>query len=123
MFYLLLAILAEATGTTCVKLSEGFTRLLPSALILVFYGLSLGFFGAGPQEDGSKPRLRHVVWARDSLHSLCWRPVVQGASHRSEGRLARADRGGSGRIESGRSSALTAGCIDVDLRMGQCMDG
>ncbi len=45
MFYLLLAIIAEVTGTTCVKLSEGFTRLLPSVLIFVFYGLSLGFLG------------------------------------------------------------------------------
>ncbi len=45
MFYLLLAILAEVTGTTCVKLSEGFTRLLPSVLVFVFYGLSLGFLG------------------------------------------------------------------------------
>ncbi len=45
MFYLLLAILAEVTGTTCVKLSEGFTRVLPSILIFVFYGLSLGFLG------------------------------------------------------------------------------
>jgi small multidrug resistance pump len=43
VFYLLLAILAEVTGTTCVKLSEGFTRLLPSVLLFVFYGLSLGF--------------------------------------------------------------------------------
>ncbi len=38
-----MAILAEVTGTTCVKLSEGFTRLIPSVLIFVFYGLSLGF--------------------------------------------------------------------------------
>jgi small multidrug resistance pump len=45
LFYLLLAILAEVTGTTCVKLSQGFTRLLPSVLIFVFYGLSLGFLG------------------------------------------------------------------------------
>ncbi len=45
MFYLLLAILAEVTGTICVKLSQGFTRLVPSVLIFVFYGLSLGFLG------------------------------------------------------------------------------
>jgi small multidrug resistance pump len=45
LFYLLLAILAEVTGTTCVKLSQGFTRLVPSVLIFVFYGLSLGFLG------------------------------------------------------------------------------
>ena len=42
MLYLLLAIIAEVTGTTFIKLSEGFTRLLPSVLIFVFYGLSLG---------------------------------------------------------------------------------
>ena len=45
MFYLILAILAEVAGTTSVKLSEGFTRTLPSAMIFVFYGLSLGMLG------------------------------------------------------------------------------
>ncbi len=45
MFYLVLAIIAEVTGTTFVKLSEGFTRLGPSVLILVSYGLSLGMLG------------------------------------------------------------------------------
>ena len=45
LFYLVLAIIAEVTGTTFVKLSEGFTRPLPSVLILVFYGLSLGMLG------------------------------------------------------------------------------
>ncbi len=43
MFYLMLAIIAEVVGTTCVKLSGGFARLVPSVLIFVFYGLSLGF--------------------------------------------------------------------------------
>ena len=43
MFYLMLAIIAEVMGTTCVKLSGGFARLVPSVLIFVFYGLSLGF--------------------------------------------------------------------------------
>ena len=41
MLYLMLAILAEVTGTVFVKLSEGYTRLLPSVLVFVFYGLSL----------------------------------------------------------------------------------
>lgn len=36
--YLILAILFEVLGTTCMKLSEGFTRTLPSVLIFVFYG-------------------------------------------------------------------------------------
>jgi small multidrug resistance pump len=34
------AIILEVSGTTCMKLSEGFTKLLPSVLIFIFYGLS-----------------------------------------------------------------------------------
>ncbi|MCP4541509.1 MAG: multidrug efflux SMR transporter [Chloroflexi bacterium] len=40
--YLILAILAEVSGTTSMKLSEGFTKLVPSVLVFVFYGLVLG---------------------------------------------------------------------------------
>ena len=39
-FYLLGAIVLEVCGTTSMKLSQGFTRLWPSILIFVFYGLS-----------------------------------------------------------------------------------
>lgn len=35
--YLWLAIGLEVAGTTCMKYSQGFTRLLPSVLIFVFY--------------------------------------------------------------------------------------
>jgi small multidrug resistance pump len=38
--YLAMAILLEVSGTACMKLSYGFTRLLPSALMMVFYLLS-----------------------------------------------------------------------------------
>jgi small multidrug resistance pump len=34
------AILFEVAGTTCMRLSEGFTRLTPSLLIFVFYAIS-----------------------------------------------------------------------------------
>jgi len=34
------AILFEVAGTICMKLSEGFSRLWPSVLIFIFYGLS-----------------------------------------------------------------------------------
>ena len=34
------AILFEVAGTTCMRLSEGFSRWLPSLLIFVFYALS-----------------------------------------------------------------------------------
>jgi small multidrug resistance pump len=38
--YLVLAILLEVSGTTCMKLSEGFSRVVPSILLFVFYTLS-----------------------------------------------------------------------------------
>jgi small multidrug resistance pump len=38
--YLIGAILFEVSGTTCMKLSEGFERLIPSILIFVFYSCS-----------------------------------------------------------------------------------
>ena len=38
--YLASAILFEVAGTTSMKLSLGFTRLLPSILIFVFYAVS-----------------------------------------------------------------------------------
>src|SRR5262245_51703317 len=39
--FLILAILFEITGTTALKLSDGFTKLLPSVAVVVFYALSL----------------------------------------------------------------------------------
>jgi small multidrug resistance pump len=41
--FLLLAILFEVSGTTCMKLSQGFTRLWPSIGLGVFYATSLAF--------------------------------------------------------------------------------
>lgn len=38
--FLMGAILCEVAGTTSMKLSEGFSRLIPSVLIFVFYGLA-----------------------------------------------------------------------------------
>jgi small multidrug resistance pump len=40
--YLVLAIVLEVSGTTSMKLSQGFTKILPSVLMFLFYGLSLG---------------------------------------------------------------------------------
>ncbi len=39
-FYLAGAIALEVAGTTSMKLSAGFTKVLPSVLIFVFYGAS-----------------------------------------------------------------------------------
>ena len=41
--YLIAAILFEVSGTTCMKLSQGFTKIGYSILIVVFYGLCFTF--------------------------------------------------------------------------------
>ena len=38
--FLLLTILSEVSGTISLKLSEGFTKVVPSVLVVVFYGCS-----------------------------------------------------------------------------------
>ncbi len=40
-FYLFVAIVLEVIGTTCMKLSDGFARLLPSIGVAFFYLASL----------------------------------------------------------------------------------
>ena len=40
--YLLLAIILEVAGTTCLKLSDGYERIIPSILVGVFYLTSMG---------------------------------------------------------------------------------
>ena len=42
-FYLLIAILTEVVGTTLMKVSQGLTRLIPSVLMFVLYGISFVF--------------------------------------------------------------------------------
>jgi len=39
-FLLVVAILLEVSGTTSMKMSQGFTYFWPSVLVFVFYGLS-----------------------------------------------------------------------------------
>ncbi|MFL0196226.1 DMT family transporter [Clostridium sp. WILCCON 0269] len=41
--YLILAIILETLGTTCMKISEGFTKLLPALGTLLTYGLCFIF--------------------------------------------------------------------------------
>ena len=38
-----IGIVLEVMGTTCMKLSDGFTRTVPSILMFVFWGLGFGF--------------------------------------------------------------------------------
>jgi len=55
------AILLEVAGTSCMKLSHGFSRIVPSVLIFVFYGLSfVGLTLALKEIDVS---IAYAVWA------------------------------------------------------------
>ncbi len=45
-FYLSLAIVSEVIGTSFLKSTEGFTRLLPSLVVAVSYGLAFYFLSA-----------------------------------------------------------------------------
>ena len=59
--YLTVAIVLEVCGTTCMKLSDGFSRLTPSVLIFIFYGLSfVAFTFALKRIDVS---FAYAVWA------------------------------------------------------------
>ena len=42
-FLLIAAIAAEVGGTTCLKLSEGFSKLIPSVGVALFYPVSFVF--------------------------------------------------------------------------------
>jgi len=41
--YLILGIICEVTGTVCMKMADGFSKLVPSVFVFVFYGASLVF--------------------------------------------------------------------------------
>lgn len=43
-FLLTLAIILEVCGTTCMKLSQGFTKVWPSVLMFVFYAACFTVF-------------------------------------------------------------------------------
>lgn len=58
---LVAAIVLEVAGTTSMKLSDGFTRLLPSVLLAVFYLFSLAALAlALKQIDVS---IAYAIWA------------------------------------------------------------
>jgi small multidrug resistance pump len=60
-YLLLLAIAFEVCGTTCMKLSEGFSKLLPSVLIFVFYATSFYFFTLALK--GIDISIAYAIWA------------------------------------------------------------
>jgi len=59
--YLFFGIVFEVAGTTCMKLSEGLTRWVPSVLILVFYTISFTFFTISLR--GIEISVAYAIWA------------------------------------------------------------
>jgi len=59
--YLIVAIISEVAGTTSLKFSEGFTRPLPSALVVVCYGLS--FFALSLTLKRIDVSIAYAVWS------------------------------------------------------------
>ncbi|WP_243546141.1 DMT family transporter [Pseudodesulfovibrio tunisiensis] len=58
---LLLSICAEVSGTTCLKFSDGFTRLLPSLGVAIGYGLS--FWGLSLVLRHMEMGMAYAVWS------------------------------------------------------------
>jgi small multidrug resistance pump len=58
---LALAIVFEVAGTTCMRLSEGFSRPLPSVLIFVFYACSFALNTAVVRVLGLS--VTYAVWS------------------------------------------------------------
>ena len=59
--YLTSAILMEVCGTTCMKLSHGFTKLVPSVLQFIFFGLS--FIGLTFALKRIEVSVAYAVWS------------------------------------------------------------
>jgi small multidrug resistance pump len=59
--YLILGILFEVSGTISMKYAEGFSKLLPSVLVFVFYGCSLSLFVLVLQ--GFEVGVSYAIWA------------------------------------------------------------
>ncbi len=60
-FYLACAIALEIAGTTSMKLSDGFTKLVPSILIFLFYAAS--FVGLTFALKGIDVSLAYAIWS------------------------------------------------------------
>ena len=59
--YLAVSIVTEVAGTTCLKASDGFTRLVPALLVVLFYGLSFFFFAVALKRI--ELSVGYAIWA------------------------------------------------------------
>ncbi|MGP8321986.1 MAG: DMT family transporter [Methanosarcinaceae archaeon] len=61
LFYLILAIIFEVSGTICMKLSQGFTKIVPSILMIILYILSLGLLTLALKKIDVS--IAYAIWA------------------------------------------------------------
>jgi len=59
--YLLIAILTEVVGTTLMKVSQGLTRLVPSVLMFLLYGISFAFMALALKRI--EVSIAYAVWS------------------------------------------------------------
>lgn len=60
-FILILSILLEVAGTTNLKLAQGFTKVIPTLLVFLFYGLS--FWGLSTALKTIEIGMAYAIWA------------------------------------------------------------
>jgi small multidrug resistance pump len=60
-YYLMAAIVCEVCGTTCMKLSDGFTKQVPSVLMWVFYIFS--FIGLTKAVKSLDISIVYAIWS------------------------------------------------------------
>ena len=58
---LFVAIVFEVAGTTCMKLSDGFSKLVPSVLLFIFYGISFTVFSMALKK-GMNLSAAYAIW-------------------------------------------------------------
>ena len=59
--YLLVAIITEVVGTTLMKVSQGLTRLVPSVLMFLLYGISFAFMALALKRI--EVSIAYAVWS------------------------------------------------------------
>lgn len=60
-FYLASAIFCELIGTISMKYSDGFSKLIPSVLIFIFYGLAMMFITLALKKI--ELSIAYTIWA------------------------------------------------------------
>lgn len=60
--FLILAILSEVSATTALKFTDGFTRWLPSAIVIVGYGLSFYLMSLA-LKSGYSIGILYAIWS------------------------------------------------------------